>query len=78
MGSAGLSELQAPLSDGLVGEENTTHRHDLFDVAVAQSEAVVKPHGVGDDLRGEANGGDTTKKACSSADYVVRFVVVHR
>jgi hypothetical protein len=39
-----LTELQAPLSDGLVGEENATHRHYSFNVAKAQSDGEGEPH----------------------------------
>ncbi len=51
--SKGLAELEAPVSDGLVGESEAAHCHDLFDVAKAQSETEVKPHCVADDSGGE-------------------------
>ncbi len=48
-----LAELQAPFSDRLIGNDNATHSHNLFDIAKAQSEAEVEPHCVADDLSGE-------------------------
>jgi len=46
--------IEAPFTDGLVGESNTTHRHELFDIAKAQSEAEVEPHSVANDFGREA------------------------
>ena len=49
-----LAELQAPFSNRLIGNDYPTHSHYFFNVAVAESEAEVKPHCVADDLRREA------------------------
>jgi len=51
--SVSLAELQSPLTDRFVGNDNATHSHDFFDISVAESEAEVEPHTVADDLRGE-------------------------
>jgi len=52
--SEGLAELEAPFSDRFVGENDTTHSHEFFDIAKAQSEAEGEPHSVADDLSREA------------------------
>src|SRR5262249_21305927 len=50
----GLPELQTPLADGLVCHLDTACKHYLFDVAIAQGEAVIEPDAMADDLAGEA------------------------
>ena len=50
----GLTKLEAPLSNRLIGERNATHPHDLFNIAKAQSETEGEPDRVADDLGGEA------------------------
>lgn len=42
--SEGLAELEAPLSDSLFSEGDVTRHYHLLDIAVALSEAEVKPH----------------------------------
>ena len=44
------SELVAPEADRLVGDENATPGQDVLDVPVAQTEAVVEPDRMLDDL----------------------------
>lgn len=46
----GLSELQAPAADGLVGDDHPTLEHQLLHLAVAERETEVQPHAVRDDL----------------------------
>ena len=50
----GPAELLRPISNGFVGYRNPALSHDLFDVAIAQAEAKVKPHAVADDFRRES------------------------
>jgi hypothetical protein len=45
-----LSEFPAPLPDRLVGDDDSTGEQQLFDIAVAEAEAVVQPDAVADDL----------------------------
>jgi hypothetical protein len=40
--SVSLAELQSPLTDRFVGNDNATHSHDFFDISVAESEAEVE------------------------------------
>ena len=40
--------------DSLVADLHAPHRKQLLDVAVAEGEAVVQPHGMADDLGGKA------------------------
>src|SRR6516165_10453130 len=49
-----LPELQTPLTDGLVRHLDTAFKHHLFDVAIAQGEAVIEPDAMADDLAGKA------------------------
>jgi site-specific DNA recombinase len=49
-----LPELQTPLTDGLVRHIDTAFKHHLFDVAIAQGEAVIEPDAMADDLAGKA------------------------
>ena len=48
------TELLAPLSDGLVGNNNSPLCQEILDISEAQTEAVVEPDGVADDLRRES------------------------
>ena len=41
----------APLSDRFVGNLDPTFRQEIFDVTVAEAEAVVQPNGVTNDFR---------------------------
>jgi hypothetical protein len=43
------AESFAPVPNGFVRDSDTAVREEVFDVAEAQGEAVVKPHGVADD-----------------------------
>ena len=45
-----LAELPAPLADGFVGDDDSTGKQQLFDIPIAQAEAVIQPHAVADDL----------------------------
>jgi hypothetical protein len=49
----GLPEFQAPIPYRLIGQDDATFRHELFDVPIAQAEGKVQPHAVADDLRRE-------------------------
>ena len=44
------AELPTPESDRLVRDGDTSLRQEILDVAEAQAEAVIEPHGVADDL----------------------------
>src|ERR671933_875901 len=46
----GLSELEAPAADALVGDDHAALGQDQLHVAQAQAEDVVQPVGMGDDL----------------------------
>jgi hypothetical protein len=45
-----LAEIATPFANRLIGHCHTTFEQQLFDVAVAEAEAEVQPHGVADDL----------------------------
>ena len=47
-------KLETPLADGFVGDRDPPLGQEIFDIAEAQTEAVVEPHGVADDRRGES------------------------
>jgi hypothetical protein len=49
-----LSELEAPASDRLVGEDNAALRQKQLDVAEAERERMIEPDRVGDDRGREA------------------------
>jgi hypothetical protein len=48
------AKLPAPLSDGLVGNQDPPLCQEIFDITEAQAEAVVEPDGVADDLWGKS------------------------
>jgi hypothetical protein len=48
------TELQTPQSDGLVSDDDPALCQEIFDISEAQTEAVVEPDGVADDLRRES------------------------
>lgn len=48
------AELQAPATDALVGDEDAALCQKQLDVPQAQAEHAIRPHGVADDLGGEA------------------------
>jgi hypothetical protein len=48
------SELPTPLPDGFVGDDDPPLQQEFFDVAEAQTEPVIQPDGVTDDLRWES------------------------
>ena len=52
--SISLAELEAPFPDRLIAESDSTHRQHLYNIAEAQGEAEVQPHGMTDDLGREA------------------------
>ena len=45
-------KLETPLADGFVGDRDPPLGQEIFDIAEAQTEAVVGRHGVADDRRG--------------------------
>ena len=45
-----LAELQCPLADRLVGDDDATAGHQFLDVAKAQRKPEVEPHHVADEL----------------------------
>jgi hypothetical protein len=49
VGCKSRAELVAPAADGLVGDEHAPLEHELFHAAIAEGEAVVEAHAVGDD-----------------------------
>ena len=50
LGGVRRPELDAPVPDRLVRDGHTSLRQQILDVAEAQAEAVIEPHGVADDL----------------------------
>jgi hypothetical protein len=50
----GLAKLPTPIAHGLVGQQDATFRHQLFDIPVAQAKAKIQPHAAADDLCWEA------------------------
>ena len=54
--SAGIngSELDAPKADSFAADCDATFSEEIFDIAVAEIEAVVEPDGVTDDVRRES------------------------
>ena len=48
------AELPRPLANSLVGDENTTFGQKVLDVSETQTESVIQPHCVTDDLRRES------------------------
>jgi hypothetical protein len=49
----GLPKLATPLADGFVGDQHTTDKEELFDVPIAEAEAVVQPHTMTNDVGGK-------------------------
>lgn len=49
-----LAKFQAPLTNGFIGQHNTTGRHHLCDITIAERKAEIAPDGVADDLGREA------------------------
>ena len=45
-----MAELVAPLTNGLIGDEDAALCHHLFNVAVAQAETKIQPYAMADDL----------------------------
>ena len=50
----GLAELAAPLPDGFIGHDHPTGEQELFDIAVAETEAEIQSDAMADDLGREA------------------------
>jgi hypothetical protein len=48
-----LPELPAPLPDGFVGHDDSAGEQQLFDVAIAETEAEIEPDRVANNLRRE-------------------------
>jgi hypothetical protein len=48
------TELMAPAPDALVGNQHGTFGEDQLDIAQAEAEHMIQPHGVTDDLGWEA------------------------
>src|SRR2546428_6116735 len=49
-----LAKFAAPFADSLIGHHHAAFQPQLFDIAKAQAEAKVQPHGVANDLGREA------------------------
>jgi len=49
----GLAKLNKPASDSFIGNIQTAHREEIFDIAITQSEPEVEPDSVLYDDRGE-------------------------
>jgi hypothetical protein len=49
----GLPELQAPPANRFVGHHNPTDEEQLFDIPIAQAEAIIEPDPVADNLGGK-------------------------
>ena len=49
-----LAKFAAPLANGLIGHDHTTFEQQFFDIAEAQAEAEVQPHGVADNFSRKA------------------------
>ena len=54
IGGVRSAEFLTPLSDRFVGNFDTALGQKIFDIAQAQREAIVEPHGIADDLRGKS------------------------
>jgi len=48
----GLAELKRPLTQGFIGHVYAAGGEEFFDIAIAQRETEIEPHGVGDDFGG--------------------------
>jgi hypothetical protein len=48
--SIGLPEFPAPIPHRFIGQDDATFRHELFDIPIAEAEAVIAPYAVADDL----------------------------
>jgi hypothetical protein len=48
------TELLTPLSDGLIGDHDSSLCQEFLDVTEAQGESVIQPYSVADDFRREA------------------------
>jgi hypothetical protein len=48
-----LVELVAPFADGFVDHDDPTDQEQLFDIAIAEAEAVIQPYSVADNLGGK-------------------------
>jgi hypothetical protein len=53
LGGRRLAELAAPFGDGFVGRDHPTGQQQLFDIAVAETEAEVQTDTVGNNFRRE-------------------------
>jgi hypothetical protein len=49
-----LPELAAPLTDGLLRDNDATDEQQLFDIPGAQAKTIIKPHAVANDFSGKA------------------------
>jgi len=67
--SINLAELEAPFSDRLIAESDTAHRQHLFNIAEAEGEAEVQPHGMTDDLGRESDDDGRARRIWASTDY---------
>ncbi len=73
----GLTELQAPLTDSLIGECDAAHPHHLFDIAITESETKVEPHAMADDFSRKNDGGGRGRRRGASAEYAACTVILH-
>ncbi len=62
------TELPTPLPDGLVGDDDSTLREELLDIAEAQARPMVEPNTVSDDLRRKPVAADSCLQSFSSTE----------
>jgi hypothetical protein len=48
-----LAEFATPFADGLIGYDDAPYKEQLFDIPVAEAEAVVQPDAMADDFGGQ-------------------------
>ena len=51
--SIGRSKFDAPVSDRLIGDGDTSLRKQILDIAKAECEPMIEPNGMADNFRGE-------------------------
>jgi hypothetical protein len=49
-----LAKFPTPLANGLIGHDDATYKEQLFDITVTETEPIVQPDAMADDLSGEA------------------------
>ena len=71
------AKLPAPGANGLVADRNTSFGQQILDVSCAQVEAVIKPHGVLDELRREPVA-FVRRRGSSHAGIVVQRLLIRQ